>query len=216
MIKKGLIASLMGISLILTACSSATPAGTSAPSGTAASGTTGAAATTQGTVTSAQTTSPVKTAAPARENLTFATYNSLITFNLDQALDLWVETFPNSKITSIEFDFADISWFYVIQGIDAVDSTLERSLHINAVTGKIRSKEEANDDNDDKTIDLASIISFKEAFDLAAAENSPDTGIKEWKLDWDWFGGDTIWYEFDLADPAEDLQINAVTKAIVK
>ena len=221
-----MIASLMGISLILSACNSATPAGTTAPTGTtasstaasstAASGSTVAASTTQATATSAQTTSSVKTSTPTRESLTFATYDDLITFDFDQAVDLFNKTFPNSKITSIDFDFADISWFYVIQDIDAVDSTLERSLRLNAVTGKIWSQEEANDDNDDKVIDLNSIITFKEAFELAKADTSPDSVIKEWQLDWDWFGGDFIWYEFDLTNPDAELQINAITRAIIK
>ena len=176
MIKKGMIASLMGISLILSACNSATPAGTTAPTGTtasstAASGSTVAASTTQATATSAQTTSSVKTSTPTRESLTFATYDDLITFDFDQAVDLFNKTFPNSKLTSIDFDFADISWFYVIQGIDAVDSTLERSLRLNAVTGKIWSQEEANDDNDDKNTSYC------------AHRNTPKK-VKE--LDWAW------------------------------
>lgn len=216
MIKKSMIAALLGITLILAACGTPAPIGTTAPSGSTGSNNTSAPSTTQSTVTNAQTTSSVKTSAPRREDLTFATYDTLITFDLDQALGLWTKTFPNSKITSIQLDFADIAWFYKIEGIDSADRTKEYALHINALTGKIRSQEDANDDNDDKIIDLGSIISLKDALDLAKAENSPDTVIKEWKLDWDWFGEDKIWYEFDLADPAEDLKVNAIDKTISK
>ena len=222
MIKKSMIATFMGIALILTACGSPTPTGTTAPSGTTIpSGTTvsketSASSTTQGTVTNTQTTSSSQTSQAGRDGLTFANYDEVITFNLDQALALWATTFPSAKITAIELDFSDINWFYGIEGIDSADRTKEYALHINAVTGKIRNKEEANDDNDDKIIDLTKIISLKEALDVAKAESSPDTIIKEWKLDWDWYGGDFIWYEFDLADPAVDLKVNAMDKTIGK
>lgn len=209
--KKQLLASLLGISLILTACQSTPVPGTTSPSAT------GSGQTTAPTATSGSATSPVTTAGAAIEHrpdvLTFAAYDDYITFDLGQLLDLWDTEFPAGEITAIDFDFSDTTWWYTVDGIR--DSS-ELSLRVNAVTGEVYGREEENDDDDDKVIDFASILTLKDALAIAQAETSADAIVHEWKLDWDWAGTDTIWYDFELENPDLELSVNAVDRTVRK
>ena len=208
---KYIIASFLGLSLILTACQTNTPTG-STTAGTGSSNTT-TSLITQGSTTTANTTSAPETSPFKRSDLTFATYDDFITFDIDMLLELWKAEFQNAGITSIELDFADISWFYMISGIDGAK---ELFLRVNAVDGTVVGREEANDDDDDKVIDLSSIISLKDALDIAEAETSSDTIVEDWELNYDFFGTDTIWYEFDLDNPDLDLAVNARDRSVKK
>lgn len=219
MMKKSLIPAFLGISMLLTACQPATNQGTTSPAA-GTSGQTSVAAGTQSIITSPvtsagtqpmpTTTSPAATR-PNADDLTFASYDELITFTIDDALALWEREFPGAKITSIEFDFSDISWYYHMDGIQ---DSKEHSLRVDAVSGEIRGRESENDDDDDKPIDYTAIISLKEALEAAKAETAADTIIEEWKLDWDWFGTDSIWYEFELDNPDEEIGVNARDRSI--
>lgn len=209
---KYIIASLLGLSLILTACQTSTPAGSTA-GGTSSSNPSSTSMNTQGSTSTAITTSGAETPHFKRSDLTFASYDNYITFDIDMLLELWKTEFPNTGITSIELDFADISWFYKITGIDGAK---EAFLRVNAVDGKVVGREEANDDHDDKVIDLSAIISLKDALDIAKAETSPDTIVEEWELNYDFFGTDTIWYEFELDNPEREIGVNAMDRSIKK
>ncbi|NLB22750.1 MAG: hypothetical protein GX833_05760 [Clostridium sp.] len=209
---KYIIASLLGISLVLTACQTTTPTGSTTP-GTSSSNTTTTPTVTQASTTTANNTSGTETPHFNRSDLTFASYDDFVTFDIDMLLQLWKSEFPTAGITSIELDFADISWFYKISGIDGAK---ELFLRVNAVDGTVVGREEANDDDDDKVIDLSSIISLKDALDIAEAETSSDTIVKDWELNYDFFGTDTIWYEFDLDNPDLDLAVNARDRSVKK
>ena len=209
---KYIIASLLGLSLILTACQTSTPAGSTA-GGTSSSNPSSTSMNTQGSTSTAITTSGAETPHFKRSDLTFASYDNYITFDIDMLLELWKTEFPNTGITSIELDFADISWFYKITGIDGAK---ELFLRVNAVDGKVVGREEANDDHDDKVIDLSAIISLKDALDIAKAETSPDTIVEDWELNYDFFGTDTIWYEFELDNPEREIGVNAMDRSIKK
>ena len=209
---KYIIASLLGISLVLTACQTTTPTGSTTP-GTSSANTTTTPIVTQGSTTTASTTSGTETPQFKRSDLTFATYDDYITFDIDMLLQLWKSEFPTAGITSIELDFADISWFYKISGIDGAK---EHFLRVNAVDGTVVGREEENDDDDDKVIDLSSIISLKDALDIAEAETSPDTIVEDWELNYDFYGSDTIWYEFELDNPEMEIEVNAMDRSIKK
>ena len=56
----------------------------------------------------------------------------------------------------------------------------------------------------------------KDALDIAEAETSSDTIVKDWELNYDFFGTDTIWYEFDLDNPDLDLAVNARDRSVKK
>lgn len=211
--KNILITSLLGLSLILTACQTDAPSVTTAAAGTGTANTTITSGTTQPTATGAQTSSMAEPRRYNKKDLTFATYGDLITFDMDQLLALWKSEFPTAGIISVEFDFADIVWVYTISGMDG---SKELSMRVDAVTGKILSREEANDDDDDKIIDFMSIISLKDALEIAQAETSPDTIIEEWELNYDLFNIDSIWFEFDLENPDLDLGVNAVDRTVKK
>lgn len=216
MMKKTLIASLLGISLVLTACQTADPA-TTTPSDTAPAQTTAAGdtqtLTTGGADTSVSATGSSQARQFEEDDLTFATYDEIITFDLGQVLELWDTEFPSANITSIEFDFSDISWFYTVDGV--LDGR-ELSLRIEALTGEIKGREEENDDDDDTIIDFTAIITLRDALEVAQGETSPDTIVDEWKLDWDWTGDDSIWYEFELENPEVELKVNAVDRTVVR
>lgn len=209
---KYIIASLLGISLVLTACQTTTPTGSTTP-GTSSANTTTTPIVTQGSTTTASTTSGTETPQFKRSDLTFATYDDYITFDIDMLLQLWKSEFPTAGITSIELDFADISWFYKISGIDGAK---EHFLRVNAVDGTVVGREEENDDDDDKVIDLSSIISLKDALDIVEAETSPDTIVEDWELNYDFYGSDTIWYEFELDNPEMEIEVNAMDRSIKK
>ena len=209
---KYIIASLLGISLVLTACQTTTPTGSTTP-GTSSANTTTTPIVTQGSTTTASTTSGTETPQFKRSDLTFATYDDYITFDIDMLLQLWKSEFPTAGITSIELDFADISWFYKISGIDGAK---EHFLRVNAVDGTVVGREEENDDDDDKVIDLSSIISLKDALDIVEAETSPDTIVEDWELNYDFYGSDTIWYEFELDNPEMEIEVNAMDQSIKK
>lgn len=209
---KYIIASFLGLSLILTACQANTPPGSTA-GGTSSSNTTSTPMVTQGSITTAITTSGTETPHYKKSDLTIANYDDYITFDMDMLLELWRTEFPTAGITSIELDFADISWFYKITGIDGAN---ELFLRVNAVDGKVVGREEENDDDDDKVIDLSTIISLKDALDIVKAETSPDTIVEDWELNYDFFGTDTIWYEFDLDNPDLELAVNALDRSVKK
>lgn len=132
---------------------------------------------------------------------------------LDDAIQIYHDTHPNSSIESIEFDEDNGKYEYDFDGFD--DST-EYELTIDASSGEAIDKNTDNDDeNDNNALNLDNIVSPQEAM-TAALEEVNSGYVDSWHLDTE--NGATV-YEINIEnsqDDDDDVIINAETGEFMK
>lgn len=141
---------------------------------------------------------PAQTDSPGIEGMTFS-------ITLDDAIDLFYETFGSEDINieQIEFDDDDSRYLYEFDGWDG---EFEYELDIDAETGEIVKQEQEQDSDTDDILDLEGIITPNEAMD-AALEASGSGYVEEWQLEVE--DGRTI-YDIDIEE-GEDQDVDAHT-----
>ncbi|MER2063180.1 MAG: PepSY domain-containing protein [Alkalibacterium sp.] len=142
--------------------------------------------------------SAAQTDSPGIEGMTFS-------ITLDEAIDLFYETFgsEDTNIEQIEFDDDNGRYLYEFDGWDG---EFEYELDIDAETGEIVKQEQEQDSETDDILELEGIVTPNEAMD-AALEASGSGYVEEWKLEVE--NGQTI-YDIDIED-GEDQKIDAVS-----
>lgn len=128
--------------------------------------------------------------------------------SLDDAIQIYNETHPNSSIESIEFDDDDAKYEY---DFDGFDDTNEYELSIDASTGEAVDREtDSGDDDNNEALNLDNIVSPQEAM-TTALEEVGSGYVDSWHLDTE--NGITV-YEIsieDSQDDDDDIIINAET-----
>lgn len=132
------------------------------------------------------------------ENMSFAV-------SLDDAIDLFYETFGSEDINieEIQFERDDNRFVYEFEGWDESN---EYELDIDAETGDIIKQEQDDNDDTEDILDLEGIISPQEAMDIAL-EAAGSGYVEEWKLEVE--DGRTI-YEIDIEE-GDDQEVDAQT-----
>lgn len=100
--------------------------------------------------------------------------------SLEQAIDIYNETYPDTTIKSISFDLDDGYYQYEVEGFNQSE---EMELNIDAMSGDILEKERETENTQNKTeLDLTNLISPQEA--MAAALKEIGSGyVEEWELE---------------------------------
>lgn len=100
--------------------------------------------------------------------------------SLEQAIDLYNKTYPDTTIKSISFDLDDGYYQYEVEGFNQSE---EMELNIDAMSGDILEKERETENTQNKTeLDLTNLISPQEA--MAAALKEIGSGyVEEWELE---------------------------------
>lgn len=132
------------------------------------------------------------------EGMTFAV-------SLDDAIDLFYETFGSEDINieEIQFERDDNRFIYEFEGWDESN---EYELDIDAETGDIIKQEQDDNDDTEDILDLDGIISPEEAMDIAL-EAAGSGYVEEWKLEVE--DGRTV-YEIDIEE-GDDQEVDAHT-----
>ncbi|MCC5893925.1 MAG: PepSY domain-containing protein [Alkalibacterium sp.] len=125
--------------------------------------------------------------------------------SLDDAIDLFYETFGSEDINIEEIQFDRDNGRFVYE-MDGWDGQYEYELDIDAETGEIVKQEQDEDDDSDDVLDLDGIITPQEAMD-AALEASGSGYVEEWTLEVE--DGRTV-YDIDIED-GDDQEIDAQT-----
>ncbi|GAB2491113.1 hypothetical protein GCM10008929_14080 [Alkalibacterium psychrotolerans] len=132
------------------------------------------------------------------EGMTFAV-------SLDDAIDLFYETFGSEDINieEIQFERDDNRFIYEFEGWDESN---EYELDIDAETGDIIKQEQDDNEDTEDILDLDGIISPEEAMDIAL-EAAGSGYVEEWKLEVE--DGRTV-YEIDIEE-GDDQEVDAHT-----
>ncbi|MBM6613955.1 PepSY domain-containing protein [Desemzia sp. RIT804] len=128
--------------------------------------------------------------------------------SLDDAIQIYNETHPNSSIESIEFDDDDAKYEYDFDGFDDAN---EYELSIDASTGEAVDREtDSDNDDNNEALNLDNIVSPQEAM-TTALEEVGSGYVDSWHLDTE--NGLTV-YEISIEnsqDDDDDIIINAQT-----
>lgn len=131
--------------------------------------------------------------------------------SLDDAIQIYNETHPNSSIESIEFDDDDGKYEYDFNGFD---ESAEYELSIDASTGEAIDRDtDNNDDDNNDALNLDNIVSPQEAM-TTAMEEIGSGYVDNWHLDTE--NGSTV-YEISIENTQDDddIIINAETGAFM-
>ncbi|TVP90190.1 PepSY domain-containing protein [Alkalibacterium sp.] len=141
----------------------------------------------------------------SQETSTTGLESMIFEFNLDDAIDLFYETFESEDINieEIQFEHDDNRFVYEFEGWDG---EYEYELDIDAETGDIIKQEKDDNDDTEDSLDLDGIISPQEAMETAL-EASGSGYVEEWKLEVE--DGRTI-YKIDIEE-GDDQEIDAHT-----
>ena len=139
---------------------------------------------------------PAQTDSPGIEGMTFS-------ITLDDAIDLFYETFGSEDINIEQISFDDDDGRYLYE-IDGWDGEFEYELDIDAETGEIVKQEQEEETDTDDVLDLDGIITPNEAMD-AALEASGSGYVQEWQLEVE---NDRTIYEIDV-EGGEDQDVDA-------
>lgn len=128
--------------------------------------------------------------------------------SLDDAIQTYNETHPNSSIESIDFDEDDGKYEYDFDGFDDAN---EYELSVDATSGEAVEKDTENDDdNDSDALNLDNIVSPQDAM-TTALEEVGSGYVDGWQLDTE---NDLTVYEISIEDSQnddDDIIINAET-----
>lgn len=130
--------------------------------------------------------------------------------SLDDAIQIYNETHPDSSIESIDFDEDDGKYEY---DFDGFDDTNEYELSIDATSGEAVDKDTDNDndnDDDNDALNLDNIVSPQDAM-TTALEEVGSGYVDGWQLDTE--NGLTV-YEISIENSQDDdvdIIINAAT-----
>lgn len=136
---------------------------------------------------------------------------------LEDAVQIFNDSYPGASIESIHFDDDDDkSYEYDIDGFDDAN---EYELSINANSGETHDQESEDDDhNDNEALNIDTIISPQEAMDIVLNETGSGH-VDEWELDNE---DGTPVYEISLEDrdshddDDEDIIVHAETGEVLK
>lgn len=132
------------------------------------------------------------------EGMTFAV-------SLDDAIDLFYETFGSEDINIEEIQFERDGNRFVYE-FEGWDESNEYELDIDAETGDIIKQEQDDNEDTEDILDLDGIISPEEAMDIAL-EAAGSGYVEEWKLEVE--DGRTV-YEIDIEE-GDDQEVDAHT-----
>lgn len=100
--------------------------------------------------------------------------------SLEQAIDIYNETYPDTTIKSISFDLDDGYYQYEVEGFNQSE---EMEMNIDAMSGDILEKERETENTQNKTeLDLTNLISPQEAM-TAALKEIGSGYVEEWELE---------------------------------
>lgn len=137
-----------------------------------------------------------------------------VAITMNEAIDIFREQAPDAQIEEIDFDRDDGVWTYHIQG-DTADR--EHEMEIDAQSGDIIESEEDDLDDDNRYVDVESVIDPAEAVSIARAEVGADAMLDGWKLDLDDDGGvNQPVYEIEFEGDNNDFKIHAETGEILE
>lgn len=139
---------------------------------------------------------PAQTDSQGIEGMTFST-------TLDDAIDLFYETFGSEDINIEQIDFDDDDGRYLYE-FDGWDGEFEYELDIDAETGEIVKQEQEEETDTDDILNLEGIITPNEAMD-AALEASGSGYVEEWQLEVE---NDRTIYDIDV-EGGEDQDVDA-------
>lgn len=136
---------------------------------------------------------------------------------LEDAVQIFNDTYPGASIESVQFDDDANNYEY---DIDGFDNSTEYELSVDANSGETREQESENDndDNDNEALNFDNIISPQEAMETALAEIGSGH-VDEWELDSE---DGTPVYEISLEntdsqdDDDEDVTLHAETGDILE
>lgn len=141
-----------------------------------------------------------------------------LTVTLDEAIQVFQETHPDSDITSIELDTSFGNYFYKITG---VDDTYEYELRIDGKTKEVSNQSQEKLDSDEQNgvarqekLDLTDLISIEKASAIAVNEIGSGEAT-DWDLDQEM---SVTYWEVKVKDGLKDYQvkINAQTGAVIE
>lgn len=139
-----------------------------------------------------------QTDSPGIENMEFS-------ITLDNALEIFYETFGSEEINIDQIDFDDDNGRYLYE-ISGWDGEFEYELDIDAETGEVVQQEQEQDTETNDILDLAGLITPSEAMEIAL-EASGAGYVEEWQLELE--NGQTF-FDVDIEN-GTDQKVNAQT-----
>lgn len=117
---------------------------------------------------------------PTEESSSQGIENKDYKISLEQAIDIYNKTYPDTTIKSISFDLDDGYYQYEAEGFNQSE---EMELNIDAMSGDILEKERETENTQNKTeLDLTNLISPQEAMSAALKEIGSGY-VEEWELE---------------------------------
>lgn len=164
--------------------------------------------------TESSKTSSSEKVTPVEEDI-IKTDAKKIKLSQQDALDKFNGQFKNKHIKSIDLKLEGNQYVYEIDGFD---STHEYTAEVNAETGQVSrarsEKLDMNDKNEQKALNLNSVISRDEASKIA--EKHAKGTSQEWNLEMDEDTGKAYWdVEVSNGTKVNEVKIDAHSKAVV-
>ena len=136
--------------------------------------------------------------------------NKEFDYSMEDAVQVFNDTFANAKITSVKIDNDSNSYVYEVEGYNDTNSV---EIKMDANSGEVIKKDDSDDRDDtsgDDVLDLEGLVSPQEA--MKAALDEVGSGYaKEWGLD---SKDGKMYYEIDIEDSKQandDVHIDAKT-----
>lgn len=163
---------------------------------------------------SQQESSTSTTESSSSEQNSQAADSTTVDVSMQEAVDIYLNEYPNAQIEEIEFEKEHGRWIYELSG---ALGDREYELEIDAESGEIVDRDEDDLDQNNRYLNLDKIIDPTEAVEIALQEIGEDAILDGWELEVETHNGqDVPVYEIEFSNDNREVDVHGETGEILE